>query len=135
MYLNVKLVPVFALLLFGRPVAMSSWLSAAAALLGTSLVLGDRAGGLPPNIGDALSLAAAAASAMFILRLETFAHESGAKVQRGPPRVAGVGSHTLDGSGPRGELNSNSGACTSVVTTWAAQALGRPPRLSSMNGV
>lgn len=73
LYLNVKLVPFFALALFGRHVPFSAWLSALAALLGTCLVAGDGAGGVPPNVGDALSVAAAAASALFILRLETFA--------------------------------------------------------------
>jgi len=73
LYLNVKLVPFFALALFGRAVPLSAWLSALAALIGTGLVAGDGAGGVPPNVGDALSVAAASASAMFILRLETFA--------------------------------------------------------------
>lgn len=79
LYLNVKLVPFFALALLGRNVGISAWLSAAAALLGTLLVAGDGAGGVPPNVGDVLSLAAAAASAMFILRLETFAPSTDAK--------------------------------------------------------
>lgn len=73
LYLNVKLVPFFAQFLFGQQVQWSAWLSAAAAFFGTFLVAGDGASGLSPNIGDGLSLAAAAASAMFILRLETFA--------------------------------------------------------------
>lgn len=73
LYLNVKLVPFFAFAVFGREVPLTAWLLAAAALLGTFLVAGDGATGVPLNIGDVLSLAAAAASAMFILRLEVFA--------------------------------------------------------------
>ncbi|CAJ1358685.1 unnamed protein product [Effrenium voratum] len=73
LYLNVKLVPFFAFSIFGREVALSAWLSALAALLGTTLVALDDQAGVPPNVGDLLSLMAAAASAMFILRLETFA--------------------------------------------------------------
>lgn len=73
LYLNVKLVPFFAAVIFGRSVPLSAWGSAAVALFGTILVAGDGAGGVPPNAGDFLSLCAAAASAMFILRLETFA--------------------------------------------------------------
>jgi len=73
LYLNVKLVPFFAFFIFQREVSLSAWLLAAAALLGTFLVAGDGSAGVPLNIGDFLSLAAAAASAMFILRLEVFA--------------------------------------------------------------
>ncbi|CAE7026307.1 unnamed protein product [Symbiodinium microadriaticum] len=73
LYLNVKLVPFFAWSIFGRAVPLSAWLSALAAFLGTLLVAMDDAAGVDPNIGDLLSLLAAAASAMFILRLETFA--------------------------------------------------------------
>lgn len=79
LYLNVKLVPFLALFLFGREVPPSAWLSAAAALFGTLLVAGDGASGVPPNRGDALSLAAASASAMFILRLETLAPATDAR--------------------------------------------------------
>jgi len=79
LYLNVKLVPFFALFVFGREVPPNAWLSAAAALFGTLLVAGDDASGVPPNLGDALSLAAASASAMFILRLETFAPATDAR--------------------------------------------------------
>lgn len=73
LYLNVKLVPFFAFSIFGRKVPLSAWLSAVAAFLGTTLVALDDQAGVPPNVGDLLSLMAAAASAMFILRLETFA--------------------------------------------------------------
>ena len=68
LYLNVKLVPVFALLLYGRAVSTKTWLNVAVALAGTALLGYD--GGEPPNVGDAWSVAAAAASALFILRLE-----------------------------------------------------------------
>merc|ERR1711971_502641 len=66
LYLNVKLVPFLAMVVFGRKVPLSAWLSAAAALAGTGLVAGGGFAGVPPNIGDLLSIAAASASAMFI---------------------------------------------------------------------
>lgn len=70
LYLNVKLVPLFARLLYGRPIRATTWASAAFALLGTTLLTYDSA---PPTIGDAFSIAAAAASALFILRTEAAA--------------------------------------------------------------
>lgn len=73
-YLNVKLVPVFAKLVYGRQVSAATWGSAALALAGTALLTYD---GSPPNIGDAWSVAAAAASAMYILRMEGAADEAG----------------------------------------------------------
>ena len=63
LYLNVKLVPFFAWSIFGRAVPLSAWLSALAAFLGTLLVAMDDAAGVDPNVGDLLSLLAAAASA------------------------------------------------------------------------
>ena len=76
LYLNVKLVPVFALLLYGRAVSPKTWLNVAVALAGTVLLGYD--GGEPPNVGDAWSVSAAAVSALFILRLEgaTRAHDA-----------------------------------------------------------
>jgi len=81
LYLNVKLVPFFAWVGCGRKISVSTWISAAVVLLGTFLmggflVLGnDNATMLTEaqrwNVGDAWSVAAAAASAMFILRLES----------------------------------------------------------------
>jgi len=70
LYLNVKFVPFFALILFGRKISVSTWISALIAFTGTALL---SYGGVDNalNIGDAWSVAAAAASAMFILRLET----------------------------------------------------------------
>jgi drug/metabolite transporter (DMT)-like permease len=83
LYLNVKLVPLFAWGGLGRSISRATWMSAAAAFLGTTLlgglwepVLGDLAASSSLtdaqrwNVGDVWSLAAAAASAMFILRLE-----------------------------------------------------------------
>ncbi|EKX53024.1 hypothetical protein GUITHDRAFT_58085, partial [Guillardia theta CCMP2712] len=67
LYLNVKLVPILGLLLYSRKVSSSTWSNVGLALLGTFLVGYD---GGAPNIGDAWSIAAAASSAMFILRLE-----------------------------------------------------------------
>lgn len=67
LYLNVKLVPLLAWAIYGRAVQPSVWASAALALFGTILLSYD---GSPPVIGDAWSIAAALASAMFIVRLE-----------------------------------------------------------------
>jgi drug/metabolite transporter (DMT)-like permease len=70
LYLNVKLVPFFAFLLVGRKISIPTWVSAFTALAGTSLLAYD-GGSLTLNVGDWWSIAAAAASAMFILRLES----------------------------------------------------------------
>lgn len=70
LYLNVKFVPFLAAVLLGRAIPGSTWLSAALALAGTCLLSSD-GGGL--NTGDAWCIAAAVASALFILRLEGFA--------------------------------------------------------------
>lgn len=67
LYLNVKLVPFFARILYARPIPLSVWSSAFIALCGTILLTYD---GSPPAPGDAFSVAAAAASALFILRTE-----------------------------------------------------------------
>lgn len=67
LYLNVKLVPLFAFLILGRKISIDVWLYALMAFTGTALLSFD---GSPPNIGDLWSILAAAASAMFILRLE-----------------------------------------------------------------
>jgi len=72
LYLNVKIVPFLAWALLGRQVAASTWASALLALTGTALLSTD---GGPVTVGDAWSVAAATASAMFILRLEAFARE------------------------------------------------------------
>eukprot|EP00965_Chrysotila_dentata_P049848 1652710-Pleurochrysis_carterae.AAC.1 len=66
LYLNVKLVPLLALMLYGERSGARTWASAALALGGTALMSFD---GGPPNAGDAWSLCAALASACFILRL------------------------------------------------------------------
>ena len=74
LYLNVKFVPFFARLLLGREISATTWLSALTAFTGTGLLAfagSSEVGGLADfNVGDAWSIAAAAASAMFILRLE-----------------------------------------------------------------
>lgn len=70
LYLNVKLVPFFARILYARPIPLSVWSSAFIALSGTVLLTYD---GSPPAAGDAFSVAAAAASALFILRTEAAA--------------------------------------------------------------
>ena len=70
LYLNVKFVPFFARILFGRKISIPTWMSALTALAGTALLSYDGSA-LALNIGDLWSVAAAAASAMFILRLES----------------------------------------------------------------
>lgn len=69
LYLNVKIVPFLAAALYRREIPLATWLSALLALTGTCLLSTD--GGMP-NAGDAWCVAAAVASALFILRLETF---------------------------------------------------------------
>lgn len=95
LYLNVKLVPLLALVLYGRRSPLRTWASAALAFCGTALLSYD---GGPPNIGDVWSIAAALASASFILRLEEAA-----------------------GTAPPDEINSAT-ICTSAFLTsaWAA---------------
>ncbi|CAN8068159.1 unnamed protein product [Agarophyton chilense] len=70
LYLNVKFVPILGRFLYGRSISALTWASAAMALTGTVLLTWD---GTPPNTGDLGSVAAALASAMFILRLESAA--------------------------------------------------------------
>lgn len=70
LYLNVKFVPFLARILLGRVISIPTWLTALIAFTGTLLLSYD--GIHPPtlNVGDIWSIAAALASAMFILRLE-----------------------------------------------------------------
>ena len=77
LYLNVKLVPFFSFFLFGKTIQKSTWISALVAFAGTALLAFDNAsngaGGLVDAsfaVGDLWSIAAAAASALFILRME-----------------------------------------------------------------
>eukprot|EP00984_Skeletonema_dohrnii_P016368 scaffold7260_cov97-Skeletonema_dohrnii-CCMP3373.AAC.4 len=76
LYLNVKLVPFFSFLLFGKAIQRSTWISALVAFAGTALLALDNASdgttGLDASftVGDLWSIAAAAASALFILRME-----------------------------------------------------------------
>ncbi len=77
LYLNVKLVPFFSYFLFGKTIQTSTWISALVAFAGTALLAFDNAsdgtGGLVDAsfaVGDLWSIAAAAASALFILRME-----------------------------------------------------------------
>lgn len=68
LYLNVKIVPFLARVLLRREIRVETWISALVAFLGTALLAGASPSDM--NVGDAWSIAAAAASAMFILRLE-----------------------------------------------------------------
>jgi drug/metabolite transporter (DMT)-like permease len=72
LYLNVKIVPFLAAVLLRRRIPRVTWLAATIALFGTLMLSFD---GAPPNAGDAWSVAAAVASAMFILRLERVASQ------------------------------------------------------------
>lgn len=74
LYLNVKFVPFFAFILLGRHISLPTWISALLALTGTALLAYDGSG-IALNTGDQWSIAAAAASAMYILRLETASKE------------------------------------------------------------
>lgn len=70
LYLNVKFVPFFARILFGRKISISTWVSAFTAFTGTALLAFD-GNSMALNVGDLWSVAAAVSSAMFILRLES----------------------------------------------------------------
>ena len=70
LYLNVKFVPFFARILFGRKISISTWVSAFTAFTGTALLAFD-GNSMALNVGDLWSVAAAVTSAMFILRLES----------------------------------------------------------------
>jgi len=70
LYLNVKFVPFFAFLLFGRQISLPTWVSALTAFAGTALLAYDGTS-WSINAGDYWSIAAAAASAMYILRLDS----------------------------------------------------------------
>mmetsp|Transcript_6144 Transcript_6144/g.9309 ORF Transcript_6144/g.9309 Transcript_6144/m.9309 type:complete len:470 (-) Transcript_6144:75-1484(-) len=70
LYLNVKIVPFLAVILLGRSIPWQAWASAVVAVVGTGLLINDSS---PLVTGDAWSIAAATASAMFILRLEKYA--------------------------------------------------------------
>jgi drug/metabolite transporter (DMT)-like permease len=90
LYLNVKLVPFLGVLLYQRQISVATWISALTAFTGTALLaytatttnsgnvdIGSSAAAIGSSLpfsgqvlGDAYSVAAAAASAMFILRLE-----------------------------------------------------------------
>ena len=67
--------PIFSALFLGRVHPASTWAAAAAALCGTVLLAND---GGAPTAGDGWSIAAAAASAGFILRLEALSTQGGA---------------------------------------------------------
>ena len=70
LYLNAVLVPFFSCLLGERRIGLRTWVAAIAAVSGTLLLTSD---GGPPNVGDVWSLGAAAASAMYIVRLGALA--------------------------------------------------------------
>ena len=80
LYLNVKFVPFFAFVLLGRQISLSTWLSALTAFAGTALLAYDGTS-WSINQGDLWSIAAAAASAMYILRLDVAANAVGDSVR------------------------------------------------------
>lgn len=69
LYLNAPLVPIFAWLMGERLIGLRTYGAASLAVVGTLMLTYD---GGPPNMGDMFSVAAAAASAMFIVRLGHF---------------------------------------------------------------
>ena len=123
LYLNVKLVPLIALICYGRQSPPRTWASAALALAGTLLLTND---GSPPNVGDAWSVAAAGASACFILRLEDLARcggggeggdgEGGGGAGAGAGG-AGAGGAGAGGAGAGGELSSSELNAATIVTS------------------
>jgi len=80
LYLNVKFVPFFSYFIFGKIIQRRTWISALVAFSGTALLVfdnrNDAAGSTDTGleaafaVGDLWSIAAAAASALFILRME-----------------------------------------------------------------
>lgn len=72
LYLNVKFVPFLGFVLFQKQISTATWISALLAFTGTFLLSSDGTGIVE---GDLWTIAAAAASAMFILRLETFSRK------------------------------------------------------------
>lgn len=70
LYLNVKIVPFLAAVIYKRTISPVTWTSAFLALAGTALLSTD--GGWP-NTGDLWCIGAAVASALYILRLEAHA--------------------------------------------------------------
>ena len=82
LYLNVKFVPFLSYLIFGRRIRRGTWISALVAFCGTALLALDVGGEYAAtaatstitaalSVGDLWSIAAAASSALFILRMES----------------------------------------------------------------
>lgn len=128
LYLNVKFVPLLARLVYARPIPALTWASAALALGGTLLLTYD---GSPPAVGDAFSVAAALASALFILRTERACSAPGVTpAALNAATLAGVsvlcgawalGSYALGlGGNGAASLTSWEGGLASVVATLAA---------------
>mmetsp|Transcript_24279 Transcript_24279/g.59445 ORF Transcript_24279/g.59445 Transcript_24279/m.59445 type:complete len:228 (+) Transcript_24279:660-1343(+) len=69
LYLNVKFVPLFSWFIFNKSISPATWISALAAFVGTALLATDGSE-FGFCVGDIWSIAAAASSAMFIIRLE-----------------------------------------------------------------
>ena len=76
LYLNVKFVPFFAFLLMRRQINISTWISAVTAFSGTALLAYDGESWTIKR-GDLWCIAAAAASAMYILRLDAASNAVG----------------------------------------------------------
>ena len=79
LYLNVKFVPFLSYFIFGKTIQRNTWISALIAFGGTALLAFDNANAsgstengleMAFSVGDLWSIAAAAASAIFILRME-----------------------------------------------------------------
>lgn len=93
LYLNVKIVPFLAAVFLQREITPSTWGSAFLALSGTCLLSTD---GGPINIGDFWCIAAAAASALFILRLEAFSRRTNAANLNGVSFAVGMHILSID---------------------------------------
>jgi len=117
LYLNVKFVPFFAFALLGRSISLPTWLSAFSAVIGTALLAYD-GNSLDLNTGDLWSIAAAAASAMFILRLETASAAVSNSAALNAACLWFVAGVSLIWSAQRGQLNSESIIETLSAHPW-----------------
>mmetsp|Transcript_18996 Transcript_18996/g.44396 ORF Transcript_18996/g.44396 Transcript_18996/m.44396 type:complete len:321 (+) Transcript_18996:715-1677(+) len=137
LYLNVKFVPLLAALLFQRHISALTWASALAAFCGTGLLAvgssssssaaaittvdmlsSSAAAANEWNVGDLWSIAAALASAMFILRMEqASAAVSSSSLFSSSHDATTAAAVTDEADSSASELNA---ACLWVVTALSA---------------
>mmetsp|Transcript_14946 Transcript_14946/g.22819 ORF Transcript_14946/g.22819 Transcript_14946/m.22819 type:complete len:446 (-) Transcript_14946:73-1410(-) len=117
LYLNVKFVPFFAFLLLRRSISLPTWVSAFSAVIGTALLAYD-GNSLDLNVGDLWSIAAAAASAMFILRLESASGAVSNSAALNAACLWFVAGASLIWTAQRGQLNVESITDTVSAHPW-----------------